>query len=230
MLYSSANFLMDADPDHAALMDALRARDEAAFTHLVEKYHASMVRVAGIFVHDAAIAEELAQETWLAVLNGLDGFEGRSSLKTWIFSILTNKARTRGRRESRMLFYADAAEAVPGEPSVDPDRFSASPERPGAGYWLADAAPASWAGIPEQTLLAHETLRLIRQAIHELPELQRLVITLHDIDQVPAQEICNVLKITDTNQRVLLHRARAKVRQALEDYLQVEQDGSGIDL
>jgi RNA polymerase sigma-70 factor (ECF subfamily) len=211
---------MGADPEQMSLMKALRARDEAAFARLVEEHHASLVRFARIFVRDSAIAEEVAQETWLAVLDGLDRFEGRSSLKTWIFSILANKARTSGRREARSLSYTDLEEALADEPTVDPSRFT--PASAGSN-WASGAEPASWAGVPEEALLAQETMQLIRQAIDALPDAQRLVITLRDLEQLPAQEICGLLEISETYQRVLLHRARAKVREALESYLQAEQ-------
>jgi RNA polymerase sigma-70 factor, ECF subfamily len=215
---------MDPYADELALLNALRNRDEAAFTYLVEQYHAALVRVARIYVLDSAIAEEVAQETWLAVLNGLDGFEGRSSLKTWIFTILANKARTRGRREGRTLSYSELEESHPGQPTVDPARFKDPSAREWPNHWAAGAEPASWVGIPEEILLAQETIQLVRKTIDSLPENQRLVITLHDLDLISAQEICNILEISETNQRVLLHRARARVRDALEGYLKTEQE------
>src|SRR5512146_130258 len=172
---------MGVDPEQTSLMKALRARDEAAFARLVEEYHASLVRLARIFVRDPAIAEEAAQETWLAVLDGLDRFEGRSSLKTWIFSILANKARTSSQREARSLSYTDLEEPSADEPTVDPSRFTP----PSAGSsWAAGAEPASWAGVPEEALLAQETMELIRRAIDSLPDAQRLVITLRDLEQL----------------------------------------------
>ena len=211
---------MDAKPDEASLLNSLRARDEAAFTQLVEMYHASLVRLARIFVHDTTIAEEVAQETWLAVLRGLDRFEGRSSLKTWLFTILTNKAKTRGQRENRTLTNTDLEVAASDSPTVDPGRFNDPNTEKWPNHW-ADP-PVSWAGIPEETLLSQETIQLIREAIDALPETQRIVITLRDMHELSSDEVCNVLGVSETNQRVLLHRARAKVRQALEDYLQPE--------
>ena len=211
---------MDAKLDETAILNLLRQRDETAFTQLVEQYHTSLVRLARMYVQDTTTAEEVAQETWLAVLHGLEGFEGRSSLKTWIFTILTNKAKTRSQRENRTLSYTDLEEALQNAPTVDPKRFhDASAER-FSDHWAA--APESWAGIPEDTFLSEETMNLIRRTIDALPENQRLVITLHDRDELSPQEICNILGISETNQRVLLHRARARVRQALEDYLQPE--------
>src|SRR5512146_130543 len=181
MLYSSDGRAMDIDLDEIPLLNSLRERDEGAFTHLVEKYHASLVRLARTFVRDTAIAEEVAQETWLAVLDGLDRFEGRSSLKTWIFSILANKARTSSQREARSLSYTDLEEPSADEPTVDPSRFTP----PSAGSsWAAGAEPASWAGVPEEALLAQETMELIRRAIDSLPDAQRLVITLRDLEQL----------------------------------------------
>jgi RNA polymerase sigma-70 factor (ECF subfamily) len=215
---------MDAKLDEMTLLNLLRQRDEMAFTQLVEQYHPSLVRLARLFVQDETIAEEISQETWLAVLQGLSHFEERSSLKTWLFTILTNKARTRSRRENRSFVFSDfdnAATSFESSPTVDPERFKDAADK-WPNHWLADAQPASWAGIPEDLLLSEETLTLVRQTIEGLPPNQRSVITLHDIDELSSQEICNILEISETNQRVLLHRARAKVRQALEDYLQPE--------
>ena len=182
-----------------------------------------MVRVARIYVRDAAIAEEVAQETWLAVLKGLDVFEGRSSVKTWIFSILANKARTRGQREDRILSFSELKESNDDQPTVDPARFNDPSAKQAPNNWAPGAAPASWADIPEDVLLAQETMRVIRTTIDGLPENQRLVITLNDLDSMSAQEICNILAISETNERVLLHRARARVRAALEQYLEPGQ-------
>jgi RNA polymerase sigma-70 factor, ECF subfamily len=211
---------MDAKLDEMAFLNLLRQGDETAFTQLVEQYHMSLVRLARIYVQDTTTAEEMAQETWLAVLHGLDRFEGRSSLKTWIFTILTNKAKTRSQRENRTLSYTDLEESLQAKPSVDPKRFNDPSADKYPDHWAAP--PESWAGIPEDKFLSEETMNLIRETIDTLPENQRLVITLHDRDELSPQEICNILGISETNQRVLLHRARARVRQALEDYLQPE--------
>jgi len=216
---------MDAKLDEMTLLNLLRQRDEMAFTQLVERYHTSLVRLARLFVQDEAVAEEISQETWLAVLQGLSHFEGRSSFKTWLFTILTNKAKTRSRRESRSFVFSDfddASTSFETSPTVNPERFKDASAEKSPNHWLADAQPASWAGIPEDLLLSEETLTLICQTIEGLPQNQRSVITLHDVDELSSQEICNILEISETNRRVLLHRARAKVRQALEDYLQPE--------
>jgi RNA polymerase sigma-70 factor (ECF subfamily) len=214
----------DAKLDEMALLNLLRQRDEMAFAQLIEHYHSSLIRLACIYVQDTTTAEEVVQETWLAVLQGLDRFEGRSSLKTWIFTILTNKAKTRGQRENRILPNTILEESPQdlGQPAVDPHRFNDPLAEKWANHWATGTEPASWAGIPEDILLSQETMDLIRRTIEILPENQRLVITLHDQDELSTQEICNILGISETNQRVLLHRARARVRQVLEDYFEVE--------
>jgi RNA polymerase sigma-70 factor (ECF subfamily) len=193
------------------LVAALREGDEAAFKELIDRYHASLVRVAQAYVPTRALAEEVAQETWLAVLEGLDRFEGRSSLKTWLFRILTNRAKTRGMRERRSLPFS-ALESDDG--AVDPDRFR-GPDEAWPGHW---SAPPH--GFPEERLLAHETRRVIEDAIRKLPKTQRTVITLRDVEGWSAEEVCNALTLSETNQRVLLHRARSAVRAALERYLE----------
>lgn len=212
---------MTAFLEEATLLEALRARDESAFMHLVEQYHPALVRLARLFVREPAVAEELAQETWLAVLQGIRNFEGRSSLKTWLFTILTNKAKTRGQRENRTVAFSDL-DHTSDSPTVDPDRFSDGSAESRLHHWAKDSAPGSWEGVPEEHLLADETTMLIHEAIETLPENQRAVITLRDVHELSSAEVCNVLSISETNQRVLLHRARARVRQVLEDYLKPE--------
>ncbi len=179
-----------------------------------------MLRVAQMYVRDRATAEEVVQETWLAVLNGIDRFEERSSLKTWLFRILTNRAKTRGQRDGRMVpFSALAGASDEPDPSVDPDRFF-GPDSPRPGAWAAP--PVAW---PQEKLLESETLRVIEMAIDELPEAQRDVILLRDVDGWTPIEVSDALGITDGNQRVLLHRARSRVRAALERYLNPEIAG-----
>jgi RNA polymerase sigma-70 factor (ECF subfamily) len=199
------------------LVAALRAGDEAAFAALVDRYHGSLVRLASTYVRERSVAEEVAQETWLAVLNGIDRYEGRSSLKTWLFRILTNRAKTRGERESRSVPFSSIGEA--DEPAVDPDRFRAEGDQYPGGW---KELPRPWEGDPEGRLLAGEARRLILDAIEQLPPAQRAVITLRDIEGFDADDVCNVLELSDTNQRVLLHRARSKVRGVLEQYLGAE--------
>lgn len=209
---------LPAVTDETVLIEALRRRDEAAFVDLVERYHASLIRLAQLYVADRAAAEEVVQDTWLGVLKGIDRFEGRSSFKTWLFRILTNTAKTRGVREARSVPFSTLfdAESEAAEPTVTPDRF-VSPDEQWAGSWSIE--PGAWNDQPETRLLSRETLTHIRSAIDALPPAQREVITLRDIEGWSSDEVCNALDITETNQRVLLHRARSKVRTALEDYL-----------
>jgi RNA polymerase sigma-70 factor (ECF subfamily) len=199
------------------LLDALRAGDEGAFAALVQEYHASLVRVARTYVSTLAAAEEVAQETWVGVLNGLDRFEGRSSLRTWIFRILTNIAKTRAQRDRRTVPFASLEdESGAGEPSVDPERFRPASDR-WAGHWKS--YPDRWDELPEERLVADETLARVQEAIDGLPPVQRQVITMRDVEGCSSEEVCSALELSETNQRVLLHRARSKVRQALEAYL-----------
>jgi RNA polymerase sigma-70 factor (ECF subfamily) len=193
---------------------ALRAGDEQAFASLIEELGPSMLRVARMYVSTRAVAEEVVQETWLGVLSGIERFEGRSSLKTWIFRILTNIAKTRGQRERRTVpFSALGRPNGEAEPAVDPSRFLPPDHERAPGHWLAK--PDLW---PEERLLADETRGVVEAAIERLPPAQRAVISLRDLDGWSAEETRNALELTETNQRVLLHRARSKVRQALEDY------------
>jgi RNA polymerase sigma-70 factor (ECF subfamily) len=203
--------LQDEDAD---LLRALRAGDEAAFVTLLGKYGPSMLRIALFYVPSRAVAEEVVQETWLAVFTGLERFEGRSSLKTWLFRILANKAKTRGQREGRVLpFSTLAVDGDEGETAVELDRFL-GPDSRYYGHW---AVPPR--AVPEERLLAAEAREHVEAAIAALPPNQRAVITLRDVDGLSAEEACNVLGLTETNQRVLLHRARSKVRSAFERYL-----------
>ena len=203
--------------DDVDTVTALRRGDEAAFVALIARHHTSMVRVAALYVRDHEVAEEIAQDAWLAVLHGLDRFEARSSLKTWIFRILTNRARTRGVRDRRVVPFATLQGDDPNpNHSVDPDRFFSTGHED-AGHWASP--PRSWVGEPEARLLADETGAHIAAAIAALPECQRAVITLRDVEGWPATEVCHVLDLTETNQRVLLHRARSRVRGALACYL-----------
>ena len=198
----------------AALVAGLRARDEAAFAQLVDMYGRSMLRVAGLYVRDRTAAEEVVADTWIAVLRGIDRFEGRSSLRTWLFSILVNQAKTRGVRESRTVPFSALAGDDPesGEPSLPGDRFLPAGS-PWPGNWAS--GPAEW-NAPLQRLLSRETRDVIQEAIGRLPEKQRRVVTLRDVEGWPADEVRELLGITDENQRVLLHRARTKLREALD--------------
>ena len=201
----------------AELVDRLRAGDEDAFEQLVAEYGPSMLRVARLYVRDRAVAEEVVQETWLAVLAGIDRFEGRSSLKTWIFRILSNRAKTRAQREGRTVpISALGGDGGEDEPAVDPDRFF-GPDGPAPFAWAAP--PRDW---PQKRVLDREALAVIERAIEHLPENQQTVIRLRDVEGWSPQEVAAALEISDGNQRVLLHRARGKVRAALEEYLDPE--------
>ncbi len=176
-----------------------------------------MLAVARGYVRGTAVAEEVVQEAWLGVLRGLDRFEGRSSLKTWILRIVANTAMTRGVREARSVPFS-ALGAGDDEPAVDPDRFQ-GPDGPHPGHWLAGAAPSDWTQLPEDVLDRRETLGVVTAAVAELPEAQRTVIALRDIHGYSSEEVCEALDVTPGNQRVLLHRARSQVRRALERHL-----------
>jgi RNA polymerase sigma-70 factor, ECF subfamily len=209
---------MVSQEDEQRLVDSLRAGDESAFEMLIDRYHMPLLRLAMLYVPSRAVAEEVVQETWLGVLQGLARFEGRSSLKTWLFRILTNRARTRGQREGRSIPFSAVwpPDSDTADPSVEADRFF-PPEHVSAGHWMS--RPQNWEALPEERLIGEETRAQIQQAIDALPSNQREVITLRDIEGWSSEEVCNVLEISETNQRVLLHRARSKVRRALEQYL-----------
>jgi RNA polymerase sigma-70 factor (ECF subfamily) len=213
---------LPSNADEQRLVESLRAGDEAAFETLIDRYHNPLLRLAMFYVPSRAVAEDVVQETWLGVLQGLARFEGRSSLKTWIFRILTNRARTRGQREGRSVAFSDlaTAEAGTGETSVDADQFWPLDHPAWANIWVS--YPRNWNELPEDRLLSRETLARVEAAIAALPPSQREVITLRDVEGWSAEEVCNVLEITESNQRVLLHRARAKVRRDVEQYLNAE--------
>jgi len=206
-------------PGQAELVAALQAGDEQAFASLVDELGPSLLRVARMYVSSRAVAEEVVQETWLGVISGIGRFEGRSSLKTWIFRILTNRAKTRGEREGRSLPFSSLGGDGEGDddgPTVDADRFHDSGRY--AGHWTS--APSRWSELPESRLVGKETIGVAQAAIDALPESQRTVITLRDVDGWSSEEVRNVLGLSESNQRVLLHRARAKVRRALDSYLE----------
>jgi RNA polymerase sigma-70 factor, ECF subfamily len=185
------------------LLVRLRSGDERAFVSLVQCYQEQMLRLASSFVPSRAVAEEVVQDTWLALLRGLDTFEGRSSLKTWLFSILLNQARTTGTREHRSVPVADP------EPAVDPARFDVS------GHWAEP--PEHWTEAVEGRLAAGKLADRIRELMDELPARQREVVILRDVEEMSSEEVCSVLAISDGNQRVLLHRGRSRLRQLFED-------------
>jgi RNA polymerase sigma-70 factor (ECF subfamily) len=190
----------------------LRAGDERAFEALVDRHYGVMKAVARTYVKTDAAAEEVVQEAWLGVLRGLDRFEGRSSLKTWIFRIVVNLARTRGVHDARTVPMASLTPEGE-EAAVSPERFR-GPDDGFPGHWRR--YPGDWHSLPEETLLGHETLGVVLRAIDELPPTQGMVIKLRDVEGWTAEEVCVALDLSGGNQRVLLHRARSRVRAALE--------------
>jgi RNA polymerase sigma-70 factor (ECF subfamily) len=204
--------------DDAAVVTALRRGDEAVFTELVNAYSSSLLRLAQDFVRTRSVAEEVVQETWLAVLSGIDRFEGRSSLKTWLFRILVNKAKTRGVREARTVPFSALA-PEDDERAVPEERFR-GPDNQWPGHWASPPRPLET--VPEERLLAREARGRIAEALETLPDSQRVVVTLRDVAGWDAEEVCDALGLSEGNQRVLLHRGRAKLRGALERYLEEE--------
>jgi RNA polymerase sigma-70 factor, ECF subfamily len=213
-------------PEEPALVDALRRGDEDAFARLVGEHHASLRRVARLYVANAAIADEVVQDTWLGVIRGIWAFEGRSSLKTWIFRILVNRARTRAVRESRRAPFTGTLPMESddeAEPSVSPEHFLSVDDASASGHW---ARPPRDPGLsPERSLLTKELGEKLRTVIDALPSNLRIVLWLRDVEGWSSEEVCNALAIQETNQRVLLHRARSRARGALEPYLEGARGG-----
>jgi len=201
--------------DETGLVAALRAGEETVFAQLVDRHTPSMLRVARGYVPSHEIAEEVVQETWIALLKGIDKFEGRSSLRTWLFSVLINIAKTRGSRERRD---ADAAIAAYTAGTVDPARFRGADDRY-PGHWRPTDVPAAFPDTPEGAVLGDELVDVARRELDNLPQRQRIVVALRDMLGFESAEVCELLDISTANQRVLLHRGRAAVRQVLEDYL-----------
>lgn len=199
-----------ADPGDGPLVERLRAGDEAAFLALLRRHQTPMLRMARIYVSSQATAEDVVQETWLAVLRGVDGFQGRSSLETWMYRILTNRAKTASQRERRCHPDSASAPSHMEVPEARADRWLDG----GDGEWRRDPRhpPPTWAPSVEDALVRSEEVALVCSAINLLPPLQRLVITLRDVERWTAAEVCDALELSPTNQRVLLHRARSKVR------------------
>jgi RNA polymerase sigma-70 factor, ECF subfamily len=206
---------MSTHHDDEALLGALRRGDADAFATLVDRHSSAMIRVAMAYVPTRATAEEAVQETWIAVMRGIDRFEGRSSLKTWIFRILANVAMRAGPRERRSVPFSALAAEDAYEPAVEPDRFLPADHELFAGHWLV--MPTGWP-TPEEGLLAGEVRDVIATAITGLPVAQRTVIALRDVEGWSSEEVCEAREISAGNQRILLHRARSRVRQAIEDY------------
>ncbi|HEV8120800.1 MAG TPA: RNA polymerase sigma factor [Candidatus Polarisedimenticolia bacterium] len=203
-----------AASDDLAIVEALRRGDEDAFVRLVDLHHATLRRIALLYVSDAAVAEEVVQDTWLVVIQGVWAFEGRSTLKTWILRILANRAKTRAQRENRTISFTEAGfdDAEAPEANLDDARLGVV-----ANPRAFDPAPS-----PEASVLAEETRERMQKAIDALPAKLRSVLTMRDIEGISSEETCNILGIRETHQRVLLHRARSKVRTALQPYLEGE--------
>lgn len=205
-----------AQRDERQILTALRAGDETAFEDLVREHQPLMLRLARAFTPSRAVAEEVVQEAWLGVIRGLDAFEGRSSLRTWITSIVVNRAKTRGERERRTVPFSSLHDGDDG-PAVDPDRFLPADHPRWPGHW--SEAPSLWEGDPEARLLGDEVAALLAEAIDRLPAGQRAVVRLRDVEGWSSDEVCRALELSEVNQRVLLHRGRSRLRQALEDYV-----------
>lgn len=202
-----------AHPD-ADLIAQLRAGDESAMSQLVDEWSPTMLRIARSFVGSPQSAEDVVQDAWLGMLSGLARFEGRSSLRTWTFSILVNRARTRGAREARTL--PEAPLGQQGTPTAD-DWLAGPGEGPSAN-WSSIDAPSRWDTSPETVALSNEALRQLDRALSALPPRQRKVVTMRDVCGMDAEEVCTALSISPANQRVLLHRARSVLREALAGY------------
>jgi RNA polymerase sigma-70 factor, ECF subfamily len=192
--------------DDSELVARLQAGDEEAFVTLVDRFHAPMLRLAANYVPNRAVAEEVVQDTWIGVVRGIERFEGRSSLKTWLFRILVNRARTTGVRERR-----EPPVDPSHEPAVSPERFAAS------GAWARPPAP--WADAADERIAARQTVRHLAKHLSELPDGQRHVVLMRDLEGLSASEVCDVLGISEGNQRVLLHRGRSRIRTMLEHEL-----------
>jgi len=201
--------------DETALLETLRRGDESAFAELVDAYSPAMLRLAMTYVRTADVAEEVVQETWVGVIRGIDRFEGRCSLKSWLFTILRNTAISRGERERHSMPMSSLSPEGHDGPALDPDRFLPADHSRFPGHWAI--GPTAWP-LPDEGLMAAETREVIADAIRDLPPTQRAVIALRDVEGWQPEEVCEALEVSEGNQRVLLHRARTKVRAALETY------------
>lgn len=202
--------------DDRELVIALREGDQRAFQQLVERSDPMLKRVARSFVDSDAVAEEIVQETWLAVLGGIRRFQGRSALTTWIYSILINQAKTHSSRERRATPFSSVGPADAEGPAVDPDRFQKDDDA-WPGHWATPPRP--WQK-PERRLLSLEAREHLRAALDDLPARQRVVVSLRDVEGLTADEVCGMLEVSTENQRVLLHRGRSRLRSILEEYVE----------
>ena len=201
--------------DDEQIVAALRAGDEQTFRDLFGRSYPMMKRVARGYVDSDAVAEEIVQETWMAIVTGIEQFQGRSALATWMFSILTKKAKTHRARERRALPFSSIGGSGDDEPAVDADRFQRDDEA-FPGHWATPPRP--WQK-PERRLMSLEAREHLRQALEELPERQRVIVGLRDVEGLSAEDVCRVLDVSPENQRVLLHRGRSRLRAVLESYL-----------
>lgn len=226
----TAAVLEGGSPAQVQLLERLRSGDQSAFAELVDTWSPVLLRVARLYVSTRASAEEVVQETWLAVIEQLDRFEGRSSLRTWVFRILENRARSRGVRDARAVPWSSAfGDAAPDDagPTVDPARFR-GPGDPWPGHWTSAGLPTPWQPPPEDAAVATEVRRELRSALDELPERQRTVVELRDVHGLTSDEVCERLGVTPGNQRILLHRGRAHLRARLEHvYRGTDGEGDG---
>jgi RNA polymerase sigma-70 factor, ECF subfamily len=213
MVRATVHLIDPARAPDDALLEAVRGGDERAFVALVQRYSGLMLRVALGHVRGRAVAEEVVQEAWTAVLSGLDGFEGRATFKTWLMRILTNRAKTRGEREARCVPFS----ALAGDGDDDLDGVVPAGRRRLPGMWAGGAG--IWSALPPERMLAGELRARLRQAIDRLPARQRTVISLRDVEGWSPEQVCEALGVSEGNQRVLLHRARSRVRADLERYL-----------
>ena len=204
----------------AATIEQLLAGDEVTFMMLVHRHQPAMLRLAEMYVSSRAVAEEVVQETWIGILKGLPTFEGRSSLRTWMYRIVTNVAKTRGVREGRSVPFSALADGTDDDP-VDASWFQGAND-PFPGGWRT--FPDDWRGIPEERLLGRETLDHITRALDSMPAAQAEVVRLRDVQGWSSDEVCNALDLTETNQRVLLHRGRSRIRRELDAYLSDGRD------
>ena len=211
-------------PPDAELADRLRAGDEAAFRLVLDAWSSSMLRLARSFVSTNDSAEEVVQEAWLGVIRGIDRFEGRAALKTWVFRILVNIAKGRGVKESRTLPFSSLLPEDEG-PAVDPSRFRPASD-PYPGHWNPGQKPQTWA-LPESAALQGEVRRVVGEALAALPDRHRIVVTLRDVEGYASDEVCSMLNISPGNQRVILHRARAMIRTRLETYFATVEHAEG---
>jgi RNA polymerase sigma-70 factor (ECF subfamily) len=206
--------------DDELLLGALRQGDETAFADLVSRWSPAMLRIARTYVGTWPAAEDVVQDTWLAVVHGLDGFQGRSTLRTWVLSILANRARSRGVRDRRDVPWSALEDPeADGDLTgwVDPARFR-GPQDPYPGHWTTTGGPTPWRDHPEVSAISREALTVLEQALEELPQRQQTVVRLRDVHDLTAHEVCEVLEISVENQRVLLHRGRSRLRAVLENY------------